>query len=136
MWTRGPFPASAADITIFRGGTEREGRDNWNRESLYFALPPGKKVIADSGYSGEPNKILLQSRNHPKAMSRWVSQVKARGETMHKILKSYNILKNRFYHGNNTEAKMNLHQMAVEAILVITQYSIENGHPLFDVQMT
>ena len=69
-------------------------------------------------------------------MTKWVSTAKARQESMHKILKSYNILKNRFYHGKNTHKKMEMHKMVVEAILVITQYSIENGHPLFDVQMT
>jgi hypothetical protein len=80
-------------------------------------------------------KILIQSTAHPKEMSIWIGQVKARQETMHARLKNYKILKNRFYHGASTEEKMELHKMAVQAICTITQYAYENGHPPLDVQM-
>ena len=61
VWLRGPFPASHADITIFRGGKADEDEETWDRDSLYFAtkaLGPGVKGVGDSGYNGEPDVIL------------------------------------------------------------------------------
>ena len=107
----------------------------WDRSALYWKIAESKKLVADGGYSGEPEKILIQSTALPKEMNIWIGQVKARQETLHTRLKSYKILKHRFYHGNSTERRMELHKMAVQAICTITQYAYENGHPLFDLQM-
>lgn len=132
----GPYPASASDITIFRGGTVKAGKDTWDRNALYFKLPQGKKLVADGGYGGEPDKILLQAKTgHPSDMNTWIGQVKARQETMHAKLRNYHILRRRFYHGNSTQSRMDLHQTAVEAICVLVQYAYENGHPPFDIEM-
>lgn len=112
-----------------------EGQASWDRNALYFQLPDGKMVIADGGLAGEPDKILLHSNEHPPEMRVWIGQLKARQETLHARLKSWKILKDRFHHGKNTQKRMDLHKMVVESICVITQYSYENGHPPFDVQM-
>lgn len=135
MWVDGPYPAAQNDLNVFRGGRVEDEKDKWDRNALYFQLPEGKMVIADDGLKGEPTKILVQSLNQPKELFEWQGKLKARQETLHTRLKNWKILKHRFYHGKNTELRMEMHQMAVEGICVITQYSYENGHPPFDVNM-
>jgi hypothetical protein len=56
VWIRGPFPASTHDITIFRGGKKKETKDP---EALQFQIPEGKKMIGDSGYKGESEKVTI-----------------------------------------------------------------------------
>jgi hypothetical protein len=69
MWIRGPFPTGKLhDLTVFRGGTLQQGEQNWNREALYFHLPPGTKAIGDSGYQGIPKKVTTSSDAHSKEM--------------------------------------------------------------------
>jgi hypothetical protein len=139
VWCRGPVEASCHDMTFFRGGKRDKKVKvavqmmNWDQNALYFKLKKCQKLVGDSGYSGEPNKIIVTSDNHPKEMKKWLARVKSRGETLHTLLKSYNILGNRFRHGKNTRDKMDMHQMVVEAICVIVQYGYENGHPPFNV---
>ena len=129
----GNAPASVSDIELFRGGKKGD-KDNWYKDSLYFKIPEGKMVIADSGLAGEPDKILTDSSMFPADMRRYISEAKARQETLHSRLKSFNILKYRFHHGTSTEHKFKLHEMVVDAIAVGIQYDYENGHGPFDMQ--
>jgi len=57
-WTNGPFPGSKHDLTVFHGGTEEEGEEEWDKESLYFQIPEGRMVIADSIYKGDQAKTM------------------------------------------------------------------------------
>jgi hypothetical protein len=57
VWVDGPYPASASDITIFRGGTVDEGMSKWDRNALYWKIAALKKLVADGGYAGEPKKF-------------------------------------------------------------------------------
>ena len=100
------------------------------QEVPLFQLPEGKQVIADGGLVGEPTKITIASKLLPKELQDCVKLAKARQETLHTGFKHYNILGHRFCHGQNTQEKLKLHKMAVEAISTITQYDFENGHPL------
>lgn len=68
VWTSGPYAASAHDITIFRGGTKKEGKSKWRNTSLYGLVPDGKRLIGDSGYVGEPTKIATTLGGHPAAV--------------------------------------------------------------------
>ena len=129
----GPVPPSTADITLFRGGKSGDDKKYWDKKSLYFQLPEGKRVIADGGLAGEPTKITIASTLHPAKLQEYIKLAKARQETLHTGLKSFNILGHRFRHGTNTQEKLKLHKMAVEAICTITQYDFENGHPPFDM---
>jgi hypothetical protein len=124
VWCDGPYPASTSDLTIFRGGKKDKDISTWDHDALFFKIPAGKKLVADRGYAGHPAKMRI-----------WIGKVKARQETMHARLKSYKILCNRFYYGTSTQQKMDYHKMATEAIVVLTQYAYENGHPPFDVKM-
>ena len=134
---RGPFPCSVHDITMFRGGKTDEKKDSWDRGALYFKmeeLGEGKKGVGDSGYAGEPNKIVTTKECHSRAFKEFLARVKNRQESLFIRLKSFNILSNRFRHGKNTRDKMKLHGLVVGAITVIVQYDFENGRPLFSVR--
>lgn len=71
---------------------------------------------------------------HSCEFKEFLARAKNRQETFHWRLKAFNVLGQRFRHGKNTEHKMSLHKMAVEAVAVIVQYDYENGHQPFDVR--
>lgn len=129
---RGPYPPSIHDITIFRGGDSSD-RDSWDQDALYSKLGEGEKCVGDSGYAGEPSKVVVEKEEHSKSMKLFLSRAKNRQETFHTRLKSFNILGQRFHHGKNTSQRMKLHKMAVEAVTGIIQFDYENGHPPFDI---
>ena len=128
VWTNGPHPASKHDMTIFRGGTKKEKTETWEQNSLYFKIPAGKKAIGDSGYAGEPEKIAISLPGHSVATKKFFARIKSRHETVNSRFKFFNILDHRFRHGREK------HKMCFEAVCVIVQYDMENGHPLFEVK--
>ena len=133
MWINGPFPAGARhDSTIFRGGTNAMKKENWDKSALYFKIPSGKRAVGDSGYKGVP-RVTVTRRKHSRGLKKFLTRAKQRQESFHTRLKSFHILRYRFRHGSSTESKMETHKMCVEAICVIVQYDLENGHPLFEV---
>ena len=118
---------------MFRGGTEEEGQDNWNRDALYWQIPNGSLVITDSGYKGEPTKILMVTDEMSRSMKAYIGRAKARQESLNGRLKgTFNILSLRFRHNQKTAPKtMELHQTVVHACAVLIQYDYDNGHPPF-----
>lgn len=97
VWIKGPLPAGAQhDITIFRGGRTKHGKSTWDRNSLYFKLPEGKKAVGDSGYGGEPKKVVVSKPQHSPEFRKFLARAKNRQESFHTRLKSFNILGSRF----------------------------------------
>lgn len=47
------------DITVFRGGKKEQNKSEWDHSALYFQLKDNEKCVADSGYAGEPEKIVM-----------------------------------------------------------------------------
>ena len=121
------------DITIFRGGEKEVKKSNWDPKAVYFKLKDGERMIGDSGYNGEPNKLTVWKDEHAKGLKKFIGRVCARQETFFKGLKDWKILRDRFAYGKTTKERMELHKMVVEAIAVIRQYDYENGHPPFEV---
>ena len=70
---------------------------------------------------------------HAADFKEFLARCKNRQETFHWRLKAFNILGGRFRHGTSVEHRMELHRMAVDAIVGVIQYDNENGHPPFDV---
>jgi len=132
-WISGPHKPSKHDITVFRGGDATEDKEDWDQDALYFQLEEGDKCIGDSGYIGEPSKIIVTKDQHSSEFKEFMARIKNRQETFHWRLKAFNILGNRFRHGVNTTERMRLHEMAVWAVAGIIQYDYDNGHPPFDV---
>ena len=137
VWRSKAYPASNHDITIFRGGTIDTPKEQWDRDSLYFQMEKfgdGKKAIGDSGYNGEPEKVLTAQHGQSKDMADFIKRVKQREETLHTRLKSFNILGNRFRHGKTPEARVELHNTCCGAVTVMVQYDFDHGRPSFDVR--
>lgn len=76
---------------------------------------------------------MVAKDEHSPELRQFLARAKNRQETFHTRLKNFKILGLRFRHGVNTEDKMRLHKMAVEAVAGIIQFDYENGHPPFDV---
>ncbi|KAL7548803.1 hypothetical protein ACHAWF_012061 [Thalassiosira exigua] len=133
LWMHGPIPAGLKhDRTIFCGGTQKEPKTNWDRQSLYFQLPEGKKLIGDSAYSGIPEKVTVAMDSHSKKARDFINGAKARQESYFWRLKTYAVLRGRFRHGKTTDDKLDKHQMCTEAVCVMVQYDLKH-HPLMQV---
>ncbi len=117
VWLSGPYPAgSFADITIFRTGGLKE-----------MLLAAGERAEADLGYRGEPETIELPLSGH---IDTHVGKARARmrHETCNKRFKQWACINSRFRHS------FEYHHDCMTAVVVLTQFAIENGEPLFDAR--
>ena len=110
----GPFQAGVSDIAIFK-------------QSLIHKIPPGKKVIADKGYRGVPNIVSTPNQFDPSPLKAWKSRARARHETLNSRLTNFQALSDVYRHAPED------HQSLFEAVCVIVQYDMENGHELFAI---
>ena len=110
----GPFPASKHDITIFRG-------------ELKDKMPDGKLCIGDKGYRGEADKIMTPNAHDVLDVRNFKGRARARHETFNKRMKNYCVMDDRFIHGEV------LHKTCFDCVLVLCQYQMDMGEPLFDV---
>ena len=117
VWINGPFPAGWSDLKVFRAG-------------LKDAVPDGKRLIADQGYVGEPGICSTRNPLDTAAVKELKKRAKARHETFNKRLKSWDILSSRF---RCTRDPIPKHKVVFEACCVLTQYDVEDNHPLFKV---
>jgi len=115
VWTQGPYPAGAwPDIKIFTS-------------CLAHFLEPGKRVEANDGYCGLPDKVKC-----PKNMANPIENLKMQGrfrsrhETLKGCLKNWGILSQVYHHD------IWCHGNVFEACAVVTQLTIKNGEPLFE----
>lgn len=125
-WINGPFPASKHDITIFRGlaGETPE-------PGLISKIPPGKRGVGDSGYSGEPNKMSITHEGDSPEVKKHKGRVKSRQENFNGRLKNFRILNLPFRHGRGNV--MEAHRKAFVSCCICIQFEIENENPLYIV---
>lgn len=138
VWAGGPYPAATHDITIFRGGKVKDGKQNWRKSSLYHKIPEGKRLVADSGLVGEPTKISTTLGGHSAEVKELFARFKSRQESLFRGYKVLDILGGRAFRNKGprrggAQGKMALHGMIFNAITVVMQYGLENGSPLFDI---
>ena len=118
-WINGPFRGGEHDLTMMRKG------------ELFDKIAEGKKAIADRGYqTGVPEeraKLSLPSSYDPKELNNFKSRARLRQETFNGRLKKFNILSETFRHG------FEKHKFVFDAVIVIVQYQMDNGSPLFAV---
>ena len=116
VWVIGPYQAAVHDKEIYESKLKKK-------------IPVGKKVVADRGYRGEEGRRTLSIRNthDTPAVKDFKRRVRARHENFNARLKVFNILEHRFRH------RLERHKTVFDAVCVICQYDMENGHPLFDV---
>ena len=137
VWANGPFPAASHDITIFRGGKAKE-KHKWLESSLYHRIPAGKRVVGDSGYVGETDKVSVTLGGHAPETKAFFARVKSRQETLFGRMKQLKILggesfRHKGKQGEGSKGRMAVHRLVFDAIIVTMQYTIEAGVPLFDV---
>jgi len=117
VWINGPYPCGDSDLVIFR-----------KEDGLRSKIPPGKKVIADRGYSGDDQPMLaLRNKHDTDEVKDFKSRACARHESFNTRIKSFACLTKEFRHGKDN------HRDVFFAACVLKQYDLENGHPLFDV---
>jgi hypothetical protein len=61
---RGPFEPATHDTSILCGGENEVQKESWDRNALYFKIKEGDQIIGDSGYAGEPSKIVVWRDEH------------------------------------------------------------------------
>jgi hypothetical protein len=115
VWVKGPQrPKGGCDLETFQAPN-----------GLKSKIPAGKKVVADRIYK-DPVCSIRNPRDS-KELKEFKRRARARHETFNGRLKSFKVLAETFRHD------VEKHRPVFEAVCVITQYEIENGHPLFDV---
>jgi hypothetical protein len=117
VWIQGPYPAGKfTDIVIFN-------------KVLRNFLEPGERVEADEGYRGHPDKIKCPGNDMNPAENRGMQgRVRARHETLNGRLKNWGILSQVYRHD------IMRHGDVFRACAVLTQLTVENGEPLFEVE--
>ena len=115
----GPFPCGLfPDLKFFMECGIKDNLDN------------GERVEADDGYAGaDPEFTKTRSGIfHPTAAASVRNTVCARHETVNKRLKQFAALSNVWRHN------ISKHSTAFHAVALVTQISIENGEPLFEIE--
>ena len=132
-WINGPFAASTHDITILQGGSSNESKSKWSKKALYFNIPCSiSKLVGDSGYSGQPDKVTTTSDAHAPETKGLFKRIKSQLETCNGRFKNFNVIGNAFRHKGGTDEKLRKHKAAFEAVAVLVQYDIESGKRLFE----
>lgn len=132
-WINGPQPASIHDLTFLRGGKAKQAKSTWKKDSLYNNVPDGIKLVGDSAYAGQPDKVTRTMDAHQPKTKKLFARIKSMNETANGRIKSFKALRESFRHGTSTNDKLKKIKMAFEAAAVLVQYDIENGHPLMEV---
>lgn len=115
LWINGPHPAGIPDISVFRlpaGVSDR--------------IPPGKRIIADSGYRGEPVKITTPSMNDSAEVKEYKNRARARHETLNKRIKDFGMIRLVYRHDHTN------HGISFEAVCVLVQNDFAY-FPLFEM---
>ncbi len=117
VWIQGPYPAGKyTDIKIFN-------------KVLRNFLEPGERVKANEGYHGHPDKIKCPGNDVNLAENRAMhGRVRARHETLNGRLKTWGILSQVFCH------HITMYGDVFRVCAVVTQLTIKNGEPLFEVE--
>ena len=118
VWTTGPYPPGEwTDIRIFLA-------------ELAGKLPLGEKVEADRGYRGWTRFVEDPTFAVPNTdkMRRTKALVRSRHEMVNNRFKTFGALKDCWRHDRLH------HGLAFRCIAIVTQLSLETGHPLPQVE--
>ena len=112
-------------------GKEKE----WKKSSLYINLPEGLRLVGDSAYKGQPDKMSTTNAAHDPATKKLFARMKSMQETLFKRLKDFKVLWGAFRHGQGTKDKLELDKIKLcfEACLVLVHYNIEKKNKLLQV---
>lgn len=119
VWTNGPYRGGKPDGEIFK----MEG-------GLREKIPEGKVAVTDRVYKDKKHKdnndLALPSFGDSSELFRIKSRLRSRHESFNGRLKKYSILYDTFRHDTDN------HGFAFDAVLVLVQFAMDHGHPIFD----
>jgi hypothetical protein len=96
---------------------------------LVHCLEPGECVEADNGYVGRPNKVKCPHNDcNPAENLGMQGAARSRQKTFNGCLNNWGILEKTYRHN------ITVHGTAFYACTVITQLSVANREPLFEVK--
>lgn len=95
------------------------------KQKLLFA---GEMAQADGIYVSERRTIIAPNEFDGGAVQTLKDDVRARHETVNKLLKQFGILKSVF------RQELSKHKAVFEAVAVITQIAIRNGKEPYEVE--
>ena len=114
MWISGPHDGGKNDYTIFK-------------EELENKIPEGKLAITDRGYGGQSKgKVSAPSAHDSKELNKFKARARCRQETFNARIKKFAAMANDWRFGKEK------HKLAFEATVVLCQYRMDNGYPLYD----
>jgi DDE superfamily endonuclease len=116
-WVSGPHQAGETDLVIFR-----------KPNGLKERLPDGFKIVGDKGYVGD-EKVSVNNTFDAPDVKIFKRLARARHEDINGRIKRIDILSNRFHH------PIHKHEIVFEAVCVIVQYTLDNGHPLHAIPL-
>lgn len=138
-WINGPEPPTMGDIKFLRGGDggKKKGQwknfvDTWKKSALYFHIPKHVKLVGDSAYAGQPDKVATTKDAHDRQTKELFARMKSLQETVFKRIKDFKIMRH-FRHGSGTKDRLEKIKIAFEATAVLVEYDIEYEKPLFEV---
>jgi hypothetical protein len=70
--------------------------NTWNRSSLYFNVPESVKLVGDSAYAGQPDKVTTTKDAHSPTTKRLFARMKSMLETCHGRLKNFKVVRESF----------------------------------------
>ncbi len=117
VWIQGPYPVGKFNnIKIFKS-------------VLHHYLEPGEHVEAHNGYVGNANKIKCPDNTcNPEENLAMEAHVRSCHETLKGQLKNWWVLVQVYCHNIVT------HGTVFHVCMVVTQLSIANGEPPFEVE--
>ena len=126
----GPFKGGIHDMEMFRQGGLKEKLLSLNR--TIRGVRQVKLCLGDGIYHSkvdprENELFSIPNRYDSKELNNFKSRGRLRHETLNSRLKFFNALALPFRHGFND------HKFVFEAIVVIVQYQMDNGSPIFAV---
>lgn len=95
------------------------------RNAVLDSLQPGERIIADRGYN-DVNYFDIPNGNAFDVQKR---RILARHETVNRRVKQFSCMNARFRH------KLPLHPRFFHAVINLTQLMIENGEPLYQINL-
>ena len=117
VWVGGPYPAGTwTDVKTFD-------------DILSHLLDLGKHIEVDNGYISRADKVKCPNNYwNPTENLGMQSMARSHHETFNGRLKNWGVL-SKIYHHDIT-----VHGMVFYACVVVTQLSISNGEPMFEVK--
>jgi len=122
LWINGPKPASINDCVFLRGGSKDQPESTWDKSALYFHIPTWVKLVGDSAYDYQRDKVTPTLDSHAPGTKKLFARMESMQETCFKRFKDFKVLREAFRHGSGTEDKLRKIKIAFESVAVLVEY--------------